>query len=117
MLDEQAAEEKERRVEIYKRQVARRILQQGLARGFTAWLVMAQARAYAYARLKKVGRRLRGGPLAEAFEGWAAVWEAIREHKGKQALASKLKKEAGLKGDAISHSEALERKVAEYERR
>ena len=117
LLDAREAEEKERRVELYRRQVAKRILNQGLTRGFTAWLVMAQARAHAYARLAKAGKRFKAPQLAEAFGGWAALCEAIRQHREKQALAKQLREEAGLREGAISHSEILEKKVAEYERR
>ena len=46
----QEEKEKEGRVELLRRQVTRRIMNSGISRGFTAWVELWEAKAYAIRR-------------------------------------------------------------------
>ena len=59
MLQEQAAAEKGKRVESFGRQVVRRMLHDGVRRGWTAWLERHEARKYALGQLQRTAVRLR----------------------------------------------------------
>jgi hypothetical protein len=79
---EQAAlreeQEKEARIEMLRRQSMRRMLNQDLAWGWTAWLEMWDVMR----RLREIGGKLRSPELSAAFTSWADV-----SSKRKQALA------------------------------
>ena len=71
---EREAREKERqaRVDLLHRQAGRRIRNQGIMFGFSAWAEYCHARAYAFGKLRECANRLRKG-TAEAFYGWLCV--------------------------------------------
>jgi len=75
----QAAIDKEQRVELLRRQSMRRILNRGLANGWSAWLELWQAKRYALDRLKQVGNQLRAPEKMNAFHGWLNELEQARE--------------------------------------
>jgi hypothetical protein len=75
----QAAIDKEQRVELLRRQSMRRILNRGLADGWSAWLELWQAKRYALDRLKQVGNQLRAPEKMNAFHGWLNELEQARE--------------------------------------
>ena len=54
-----AVQAKEERVELLKRQIGRRILNQGLMRGFTAWTELWEAKSYAMGRLQECGAKFK----------------------------------------------------------
>lgn len=76
------AEEKEARVELLKRQIGRRMLYGGLARGWAAWHELWEAKTSAMAKLQSCGNKLSKPEIAGAFDFWAADF-----HKAKQARA------------------------------
>ena len=60
----EAEKAKEERVELLRRQIGRRMMNQGIANGFTAWHELWFAKTYALNRLREVGNRFRTPELA-----------------------------------------------------
>lgn len=54
----QAEQEKQERIELLRRQIARRIMNQGYIRGWTAWHEMWSAKNYALGRLRQCASRM-----------------------------------------------------------
>jgi len=77
LLEAQSALDKEQRVEMLRRQIARRMLNHGISRGWTAWQELWRARKEALTVLRLVGNRFRAPALAEAFARWAEEWQLI----------------------------------------
>lgn len=121
-LREQAAAESERRVELLGRQAMRRMMHEGLARGFLAWREMADARAYAMHALLRVARRLRAAVVWSFFLSWRAQTEAkyaVRELSELRRAPEHLK--AALRTlqervERISHESEVRLAAAEQER-
>ena len=84
----QAQRDREERVALLTRQIARRILSQDLVRGWTAWVEGWEAKSYAMMRLRQVAGRLRGPELAAAFASWAQYRVAKRRAAEKAALSA-----------------------------
>ena len=78
LLEQQEAAERERRVELLGKQAGRRLLHEGLRRGFTAWRDQHEARARAMASLQTTARRLRNRVVWSAWSGWAEYVSARR---------------------------------------
>jgi len=95
---------KEERVELLHRQMTRRMLNQQLTRGWTAWLEQHEARAFALKRMQQVASHLRTPELAEAFGIWSAVWIAIRRAS---QLAEERQRAKGLRSSALSLEQQL----------
>ena len=117
--EEAAAREakyKEERIELLRRQVARRMLNQGLAYGFSAWLEMWQSKRYAIARLQQVAGRLRSPELSMAFGFWSTDYQEDKQARladAAQAAAS------GLSAQAFQNQQLqqqLRERSAELER-
>ena len=70
---ERRKEEREARIELMRRQVARRMLYADLANGWSAWLDLWQSRSYSLERLRECGNRLRKPELAHAFRAWVRL--------------------------------------------
>ena len=107
---------KEERVELMRRQAARRMLSAGLARGFGAWLEFAGAKAYAMKRLRECGNRLKSPESAlqwEAFTFWVTQAARARAQQERKAF---MRKEAGLAADSEGLAKQLKRTIASYER-
>ena len=78
MLAEQAVEERARRIETFGRQAGRRMMHGELRRGWTAWLERYEAHRFAWDRLERTARRLRGAMTRGSFEAWRdAVEDAL----------------------------------------
>lgn len=97
-----AAEEREARVDLLRRQVARRMLSSDLAHGWSAWSELWHARRYALDRLREVGNRLRKPELAHAFRAWARLQSLM-------ARAEERQKWTGMRADM----RALERRISD----
>lgn len=78
MLAQQAEVEKARRVETFGRQVLRRMMHDGLRKGFTAWQDLWQAKTYSMNTLARTAARLRTASVKGSFEFWCADVEAKR---------------------------------------
>jgi hypothetical protein len=72
-------EEREKRVNHLQRVAARRIGQQGLSRGWTAWQELYDEQVAQRQMLASAGARLLRPKLAASFVGWRWNWEAERE--------------------------------------
>ena len=70
------AAEKERRVELFGRQVLRRMMHAGITRGWTAWHELWRAKVHAYGALRRSAQRLKTWELRAGFEAWVAELEA-----------------------------------------
>ena len=86
------AREKEERIELLRRQVARRMMNAGITRGWTAWCEMWQARTQARQRLRDVANRLRAPELSIAFGFWAG--DMIEARAEKQSSEYMIRQEA-----------------------
>ena len=85
-------------------QVTRRMMNQGITRGFTAWHELWAAKTHAISRLREVGNRLRAPEKAVAFKLWLQAAHDARQTKMLRELAAK---EAGLQGQALGLAEQL----------
>ena len=86
------AREKEERIQLLRRQTVRRMMSQGLARGFTAWYALWEARTEARRLLQQAANRLSRPQLSSAFNYWQDDW---REAEHLLKLAATNEREAG----------------------
>ena len=89
-----AAEEKEKRVEQLHTKAARRIPNQGIMRGWTAWHDQYQHAARHKRMLAAASSRLARPALAASVGHWRSDWEAERRH----ALAQDARDRAKVRG-------------------
>lgn len=114
VLEEKA---KEQRIELLRRQVARRMFNSGLASGWAAWHDFWAAKVYAVERLRHVANRVRAPDTSMTFDFWA------RQASAQKARTATLQSEARTlqlereRDDLREHLETLraesERKLAE----
>ena len=112
--EERAEKEKEARIEQLTRQVARRMLNQGMASGWAAWHLMWVAKVHAMGRLRKVANRLKWPALSGAFAHWNSRREASQRARQRMAHA---RSEGELQGEVAALREELHRARAEFEQR
>ena len=105
---------REARIDWLRRQVARRILHQGLANGWAAWHDMWRARRYAHERLRTTANRLRTPQLAAALDHWVADAVAAREARRQSEEDSKW---GGVLAELARLTEELHEVKAESDRR
>ena len=105
-MEARMAREKEERVELLRRQVGRRMLNQGIANGWSAWVDLWEAKSYAMQRLRGVGNRFRSPELAEAFSQWADTCEETRRQA---QLAASLTLQSKLEGERLELDAELRR--------
>jgi hypothetical protein len=99
------AEEKEARIELLRRQIGRRIKNQGLAFGWSAWVELWEAKTYALKALRDVANRLRKPGIAQAFSNWVHTWHAKRERLASSAASQ----QGSVIAEQAKRCEALER--------
>lgn len=105
-INEQARKE---RVDLLKRQIARRMLNRELTRGWQCWVEMYEARVYAKKRLRECAQRLKAPEVAEAFGYWLRAYEntlRIREVRAAEERAR----------EALGNSESLQEEVERLKR-
>ena len=78
MAAQSEAEKKAERIASLQRQVARRIVHRGAARGWSAWVEMWQARSYAFARMKQASSRI---ALREVYIAFATWMQLVRDNE------------------------------------
>jgi hypothetical protein len=108
LLEARRQKERDERVELLRRQIARRMLNAGLARGWSAWSEAHSARKHALTVMKLVGGRFKAPALAEAFNVWADECEAAHAAARAKAAVDKYRESAGaLEGAAAELSEQM----------
>lgn len=114
--------EKEARVELLRRQIGRRILNQSLTRGWAAWVGFWATKAQAMRTLRRVAAKLQRPDVAFAFDVWLMVMieqqrqvEAIRRRNQSAKLEEEL---TLLRGQlqSILEDQERERREAEVDR-
>ena len=108
-----AERDKEERLTMLSGKVARRIMNTGLASGWSAWYEMWEAKTYAMGRLRQCGNRLHSPALAEAFGCWR---DTVEEEARRKEVKMMRQREAALKGEQSALGQELERVKADYER-
>lgn len=103
LLAAQAAADRQLRIETFGRQIVRRILHDGVRRGFTTWHAQCASHAHAKQTLERTARRLRTAMLRLGWETWCARHEALLE--------------GGQVHELRQHVERLEAKLAAAEER
>lgn len=100
------ADEKAARVELLRRQIGRRMLHQGLLRGFDTWVDTWQRRQAAFERLRSCGNQLRTPALAACFRFWTTDLERAKQHarwlaleEQSHSLESQLRQAVNTMGD------------------
>ena len=78
-----AREAREERVEMLRRMTTRRMMNQAVFSGWTAWMEHWEARTYALQRLRQAASRLRSPELAAAFADW--VFSALMRRQARAA--------------------------------
>ena len=91
MLEEMESKEKARRVETFGRQIVRRIMNDGMRKGFQTWAEAIEATNFAKLTLQKTSKRLRTSSLRDSFDAWKAVRAAMLT--GKELLELRMAKE------------------------
>ena len=114
LREEELAKAKEERIELLRRQVTRRIMNQGIASGWAAWYDFWAAKTYAMDRLRAVGNRFRSPELAVAFARWGEYWDAILQAK---QMAELREQAGGLESEKSAIREELDALKAEMSRR
>ena len=112
-LADQAAANRDERIEQLHRMAGRRLGKQGLARGFNAWQELYLERKRKAQLLQRASARLSKPRLAGAFYEWLAVREeALRaqEERERQALADQLQL---AQSEAARREEDTQRQLAE----
>ena len=111
-----AEKEKEERIELLRRQIGRRILNQGIIRGWQAWVECAEARSYAMSKLREVGMRLRSPEMSNAFGEWAEQWHEeytfARMSKHEQEIATLKRERDATSADLRRVRAEAEEKIA-----
>ena len=117
--EEAAKKEKEERIELLRRQVARRMMSSGVTRGWQAWHELWTAKTYAMNRLRECGNRLHAPELSNAFGHWswyvlerASQMEARRAEARQAELASS---HANLAAELAAVKEDYQRRLAASE--
>ena len=115
-LEERAEKEREERIELLKRQAARRIMSADIAWGWSAWKEMWAAKMYAMTRLREVANHLRAPGLGSAFAFWARdTYEAHarNESQAQVLVINQLKADtASLEAQLLEQAGLYEEKLA-----
>ena len=93
-LEAQAEAEKASRIELFHRQFTRKIMNQGLSRGWVAWITVWEARVHAKRQLREASNRLRAPSAARAFSTWCFHCANAKRAKAVDRLKDKLKRES-----------------------
>ena len=104
-----AAKEKEERIELLKRQIGRRIMNQGLVRGWSAWFELWEEKCYQRSKLASAANRMKSPALTACFRNWVDDWHAAAQAALKKASMSL---EAELYRLRFSYGELQLEKVA-----
>jgi len=104
--------EREKRIELFGRQVLRRILHRDVTRGWTAWVELWEAKTYAMHRLRQAANRLRLPAIAHAF---AAIAEEVERSRMRAEAKARRQLEAGLHGESAALSEEIKQIRVQYE--
>ena len=109
----QAEREKEKRVELLRRQIVRRVMNAGLANGWAAWHELWSAKTYAMGRLREVGNRMNAPYLSGAFVYWMRTWEKGRRAAEIEAIERESRSvEAQLRRARFENGQLELRRVA-----
>jgi hypothetical protein len=111
MLEEKAREE---RIELLRRQVGRRMMNQDIIRGWSAWQEMYEAKTYAMNRLREVGNKLRSPELSVAFSKWLDLWDAICQ---RNTMSEHQKQEAAVQADRDKLQKQMDQMQVDYEQK
>lgn len=96
LLAEQAEAEKEKRIDLLKRQITRRIMNADISRGFTAWLDLWEATTSAKERLAKIAGHMKFGEVASVFTYWSLE---VEETRGSEARKLSMNSVVGLRAE------------------
>ena len=109
----QAEKDKEARVEHLAQKALKRIANQGIMRGWTAWSDQYQLAARQKRMLAAAGARIMRPALAKSLSHWKSDWETDR----RKQLAQEVRRRAGAKysGEASAEIEEV-RAQAEAEK-
>ena len=89
IVSRQEEEAKRERIELLRRQMVRRIMNRDISMGFTAWVDMWEAKAYAMSRLREVGNKLRAPELSSAFDEWADQFAEAAQRDKLKAVSTR----------------------------
>jgi len=112
MLEEMESKEKARRVETFGRQIVRRIMNDGMRKGFQTWAEAIEATNFAKLTLQKTSKRLRTSSLRDSFDAWKAVRAAMLT--GKELLELRMAKEQ-LSAELAAWPDKYESMKADFE--
>ena len=112
LLEAQEAAGREERVELLRRQSARRMLHRDLVLGWNAWLEAYEARRYAHGRLRAVSHRLHSPELSRAFEHWRLDAAIAKRHA---MMTTHQKTERALRAELATLQSSHEQQLAAAE--
>ena len=102
--------EKQARVDLLRRQVARRMMNADITRGWSAWYVMWEERTRNSALIRRAGMRLIKPAMSFAYGTWKHDWDQTRI---KEAMAKAREREA-LAAGGVTYLEEQLRKLREH---
>ena len=112
MLALQKQQEKEKRVEQLAQKATKRILNQGIMRGWTAWQDQYLQAARHKRMLAAAGARLARPGLAKSLSHWKGDWEA--ERRTSLALEVRRREQLRANKNAAASGGAAEEAMAAY---
>ena len=108
------AKEKEKRIELLRRNAARRIMNQKISKGWSAWHEMWEEKVRKRRLMQGAASKLSKPAMVAAFGKFVTHWKEMKD----KALERELRRrETELKGGASSLQDELERVKSEYERK
>ena len=112
LLQEQLAAEREKRVAHLQQLGVRRLMQQGLARGWTAWLDIYLDYQHKKRMLKTAASRLSKPKLVASFVKWQRDWEAEEAAKATMSHEQRLADANARASTAEAENEKLQAELA-----
>ena len=107
-------QERQQRVEMLQRQVARRIMNQGIIKGWTAWHSLYQEKVHQRRMLSRAAQRLTRPAVVAAYSTWRHSFEVEQQRR---TLAAMRQREAALGQDSAALQSQMEQLRASYEAR
>ena len=112
-MQEELEREKEKRVAALQQQGVKRLMNQGLARGWSAWQGMWDEKVRKKNLLKQAGARLTKPKLVKSYAHWRRDWETDMAASSTMTTAQKLAAETDEKQKLLVEVDELKKSLAE----
>ena len=104
-MEAKLAQSRQERIELFMRQMGRRLMNQQLSHGWIAWVELYQATVHAKEELRLAANTMRAPQLSSAFAVWA---RAVLEAKSAMAMTQQEVREKELQDEIKRVKDACE---------